>query len=108
MKLTIIAASLFLTLAFVAHKDTSTRHTPMDTLPKYRYFLRIDMSKAQIGHAFYVIDSIMQTYGTDMLNSQSMKAKQLSSAYIQYLWSNMEVDSVLIETKPMVKKGGKP
>lgn len=102
-----IISALMIGTGLIAHKDTSTRHTPMDTLPKYRYFLRIDMSKAQIGDAFYVIDSIMQTYGTDMLNSQSMKAKQLSSAYIQYLWSNMEVDSVLIETKPVVKKGGK-
>lgn len=102
----LFVAAVIITMAFVTHKDTSIPHTPLDTVPKYKYYLRIDMAPQQVIRALISMDSIMDNYGQDMLNSASEKAKRLHSGYIQSIWSNVRMDSVLVSDTAK-KKGGK-
>lgn len=106
LSLLFIAASLFLTLAFVAHKDTSTRHTPMDTLPKYRYFFTLPNTDGYL-RSEDSVKMILQNLGKTLSVDQAEEYRKFAFRHLFLMERYHVMDSVLLETKSVVKKGGK-
>lgn len=97
----VLAISLVAMLSFQAY-PVSTPHIWIDT-PKYKEVLRLDMPKPQIQQMFNVMDSIMQTYGQDMMNSQSEMAKKICTGALIYLWNHIITDTVIVADRSIKK-----
>lgn len=126
LSLLFIAASLFLTLAFVAHKDTPIPHTPMDTqvrfistnaifqpsmtvfdtLPKYRYFFTLPNTDGYL-RSEDSVRLVLQNVGMTLTVQEARQQINFAIRHLLLMQKYHVIDSVLLETKLVVKKGGK-
>lgn len=121
-----LAASLFLAMAFITHKDIGKPHRPsdtnvhfistnmialpqitvFDTLPKYRYFFTLPNTDGYL-RSEDSVKMVLQNLGKTLSVDQAEEYRKFAFRHLFLMERYHVMDSVLLETKPVVKKGGK-
>lgn len=99
---TLFLGTSIVAMAFVTHKEVSVRHTPMDTLPKYRYFILLN-NPNQYVLSEDSVKMVLQGIGRSMSADVADQWQKFAAKHLSLMMQSHVRDSVLIEAKPIVK-----
>lgn len=71
--------------------------TQKDTIPKYRYYIKLDLTAAEFYRINFISDSLMEKWGAERGGSEIERAKTLYYFHQNYWRGRATLDSVKVK-----------
>lgn len=75
----------------------SARAQMRDTIPKYRYYIKLNLTAAEFNRINFISDSLMEKWGAERGGSEIERAKSLYYLHQNYWRSRATLDSVKVK-----------